>query len=120
MSMNNWPLLTKQADELIADELTADELAHVAGGKPSAAPPPTYLTVKLETATISTYSLWTTRGKAMNTETPKEQLKLSADLSKNSNTEITEEELRRVSGGLNCCAGAHYKTVTIEMRKAGT
>jgi bacteriocin-like protein len=38
-------------------ELTEKELAHVSGGKPSAAPPQPYLTVKLETATISSYSL---------------------------------------------------------------
>ena len=52
----------------------------------------------------------------MNTEAPKEQLKPSADLSNNSHIEITEEGLTRVSGGLNCCAGVHYKTVTLAMR----
>ena len=43
-----------------ADELTADELEHVWGGKPSAAsqsPPLPYLTVKMQEAQISSYSL---------------------------------------------------------------
>jgi hypothetical protein len=43
-----------------ADELTADELDHVWGGKPSAAPqspPVPYLTVKMQEAQISSYSL---------------------------------------------------------------
>jgi hypothetical protein len=43
-----------------ADELTAVELEHVWGGKPKAAPqssPQPYLTVKLQDAMISGYSL---------------------------------------------------------------
>ena len=35
--------------------------------------------------------------------------------------ELTNEEMAQVCGGFfkNCCAGVHYQTVTIEMRKAG-
>ena len=30
--------------------------------------------------------------------------------------ELSDVELNAVAGGKNCCAGAHYKQVTIEMR----
>jgi hypothetical protein len=43
-----------------ADELAADELEHVWGGKPKAAPqspPLPYLTIKMQDAQISSYSL---------------------------------------------------------------
>jgi hypothetical protein len=53
----------------------------------------------------------------MNTETPKEQLKPSSDFLNKSNTELTEEDLRRVSGGLTCCAGAHLAMGGMTIRK---
>jgi bacteriocin-like protein len=108
MTMNNGPQLTKQADEL-----TVDELAQVSGGKPSAPPKEAYLTYQFATATISNYSTWTMRGeKTMRTENLKQQpTKPPADFLNKSNTELTETELRRVSGGLNCCAGVHYNVL---------
>jgi hypothetical protein len=54
-------IVTKESESRVissqADELTADELEHVWGGKPGATPQVPYLTVKMQDAQISSYSL---------------------------------------------------------------
>ena len=107
ITMNNGPQLTKQVDEL-----TVDELAQVSGGKPSAPPKKRLIShTNSQRRQSQITHLNNERREKMSTGNLKQQPKPSADFLNKSNTELTEEELRRVSGGLSCCAGAHYNAL---------
>jgi len=53
-------------------------------------------------------------------KTPELESREVADASRKANTtELSPEDLSKVSGGQGCAAGVHYSSVTISMRKAG-
>ena len=53
-------------------------------------------------------------------KTPESKSRDAADVSHQVNTtQLSLDDLSKVSGGQACVSGAHYKTVTLSMRKAG-